>query len=387
MKVMHLVCFYPEIAGQFTVSRELCKKLSEKGIEVNILSTLPKNYNLKKLIFLDELPFNVNYIREQMPSILIPGFSYKLFKLIREANVDIIHVHTPFYFYNLATYISSKKYVISLHGTFMKGAYEIKKLKKTLYMSLLGRFVLKKSSAIIVNTLEEKKQFLNYYPYLYGKTIVIPNGIDINNFYNHSSCIDKNYLGNKQTKGKTKILFLGRIHKIKGLDILIEGFAYLYNENKDVHLIIAGKDDGNGYEYQVRCLVKKFGLESAVTFAGFLDGKDKMNALFESDIFILPSYSENFGMSVVEAMAAGLPVVVTNKVAISSEISKWRSGIIIDCSAKSVYKGLKNLINMEDNIKNEMIKRGISMVKEYFDINMVADKVIELYKNVLTNQF
>ncbi len=181
---------------------------------------------------------------------------------------------------------------------------------------------------------------------------------------------------------KKIILFLGRLNWTKGLDILIKGFSYLYNENKEVHLLIAGKDDGDGYENKVRSWVRNFGLEKAVTFAGFLDGKDKINALCSSNVFILPSYSESFGMAVIEAMAADLPVVVTNKVAISNEISQWKAGIIIGCSEKEVYEGLMKAINMDDNIKNRMVERGKFMVKELYDINRVADRMIELYRDI-----
>jgi glycosyltransferase involved in cell wall biosynthesis len=384
MKVLYLVCFYPG-RGEFTVTKELAQKLSEKGIEIKILSTIPRKYDNKKLNFLNELPYKVQYLEEQALSSFIPAFSLKLIKKIKEEKVDMVHVHGPFYFHSLATYISNMKYIISLHGTFMKEAYEtkrIKKAKKDLYMGLIGKYILKKSRAIIVNTQEEKKHFLDYYPYLIEKLKIIPNGMDISHFYNHTDDTNGYFYRNNPQKDKKIIVFLGRLSWIKGLDILIKGFSHLYNENKEVHLLIAGKDGGDGYENKVRSWVRKFGLEKAVTFTGFLDGKDKINVLCSSDVFILPSYSENFGMAVIEAMAAGLPVVVTNRVAISNEISQWKAGIIIDCSEKGVYEGLKEAINMDDNIKNKMIARGRSMVNELYDINRVADRMIELYKDI-----
>jgi len=385
MKALHLVCFYPEVGGPFTGTKELAQKLSEKGIQIKILSTIPKEYDKKKLNFLNELPFKVEYLEEQGLSFIIPGFSLKLIKRIKDEKVDIVHVHGPFHFYNLATYMSNNKYIISLHGTFMKEAYEtkrIKKAKKDIYMGLIGKYILKKSSAIIVNTQEEKKHFLNYYPYLIEKIKIIPNGMDFSHFYNYTEYTNEYFYINDHQKNKKIILFLGRLSWKKGLDILIKGFSYLYNENKDVHLLIAGKDDGDGYENKVRNWVRKFGLEKAVTFAGFLDGKDKINAFCSSSVFILPSYSENFGMAVIEAMAAGLPVVVSNRVAISNEISQWKAGIIIGCSEKEVYEGLKKAINLDDNIKNRMVARGKSMVKELYDINRVADRIIELYRDI-----
>jgi len=386
MKVLHLVCFYPEIGGPFTATKYLAQKLSEKGVEIKILSTIPKEYDKKKLNFLNELPFKVEYLEEKALSFIIPAFSLKFIKKIKEEKVDIVHVHGPFNFYELAAYISNKKYVISLQGSFMKEAYEtnrIKKVKKDFYMGLIGKYILNKSSAIIAKTQEEKKHFLNYYPYLIEKIKIIPNGMDFSHSYNHTKDTNGYFYRNNYQKNKKIILFLGRLNWKKGLDILIKGFSHLYNENKEVHLLIAGKDGGDGYENKVRRWVRKFGLEKAVTFTGFLDGKDKISVLCSSDVFILPSYSENFGVAVIEAMAAGLPVVITNRVAISSDISQWKAGIIIDCSEKEVYEGLKKAINMDDNTKNKMIERGKSMVRELYDINRVADRMIELYRDIL----
>ena len=384
MKVLYLVGFYPEIGGPFTAAKELLTKLSQRGIVVKVLSPIPKGYDKTKLTFIKDLPFEVEYIEEQLPRWVMPSFSLKFIEKLRIYNneFDLCHIAMPFDFYNIAAYIVGSKYLISLHGTFMKEAYGMlwyKKIKKDLYMKIIGKKILARARFILLITEEEKEHFLEFYPEFENKLRIIPNGLDLTQF---EADIFKNELLDKypKLKGKKIILFLGRINWIKGLNLLIPAFAKIFSERKDVHLLIAGKDDGDGYENKVRQWVKEYKVEDAVTFAGFLTGRDKLIALFGSDIFCLPSYSENFGVAVIEAMASGLPVVVSDKVGITRELKLYDAGIIVDTTVDSVYEGLKTALETDLTIKKENAKR---MVRELYDINKVADRMIELYKEAI----
>jgi len=386
MKILHLIGFYPEIGGPFSVIKELLIKLSQKGISIKVLSPIPKNYDKNKLSFVKELPFEVEYIEEQLPRFVIPSFSLKFIDKLKQEKADLIHISMPFDFYNIAAYLSNKPYLISLHGTFMKEAYKmikLKKLKKDLYMKIIGEKILKKAKSIHLLTQEEKEHFLEFYPEFENKIRVIPNGLDLSQFEINlnKSDLTKKY---PHLKNKKIILFLSRINWKKGLDVLIPAFAKLYNEDKSFHLLIVGKDDGDGYEKKVRQWVNDYGIIDAVTFAGFLTGKDKLMALYGSDLFVLPSYSEGLPTAVIEAMACGVPIVVSDKVGISREIKQYNAGTIVKTNVEDVYNGIKNVFQNLDKAKG-MALNAKKMVHSLYDINKVADEMIKMYEEAINS--
>jgi glycosyltransferase involved in cell wall biosynthesis len=389
MKILHLIGFYPEIGGPFAATKELLIKLYEKGISVKVLSPIPKNYDKEKFNFIKDLPFEVEYIEEQLPRFIMPSFSLKFNKRIKELSkyFDLIHLAGIFDFYSIPVVSMDLKFIYSSRGTFMKEAYKMmrfKKFKKDFYMSIIGKKILKKAKLIHLLTQEEKEHFLEFYPEFENKVRIIPNGLDLSQF---EIDLNKSDLINKypHLKNKKIILFLSRINWKKGLDILIPAFAKLYNEDKSFHLLIVGKDDGDGYEKKVRQWVSDYGLLDAVTFTGLLTGKDKFMAFYGSDLFVLPSYSENFGVAVVEAMACGVPIVVSDKVGISREIKQYNAGTIVKTNVDDVYNGIKNGFQNLDEAK-DMTLNAKKMVHNLYDINKVADEVIKMYEEAIDSR-
>lgn len=387
MRILYLCGFYPEIGGPFYVSKTLLEKLSEKGVEIKVLSPIPTNYSRNKIDFLNALPFEIRYLKTQLPRWIMPSFSTKFLNEIKKDNSDVVHLLGVFDFYAAALSVSDKRIVFSPHGTFMKEAYNMKKLKqvkKNIYMKIVGKKILDKSSKIHLITEEERNHFLSFYPEFQNKTVVIPNGLNLSGY---EIKIKKTSFSDKYTMLKEKkiVLYLSRLNWTKGIDILIKGFSMAHKERKDIMLVMAGKDDGDGYEKKVRKWVEEEGIKEVVLFTGMLTGKDKLMALYGSNIFILPSYSENFGMAIIEAMACGLPVVVSNKVGIVREIKQWQSGIIIEPTVDGVYQGLKACLEMESYKRQEMIDRARKMVEVLYDIDKVSNRMIELYQEVISN--
>jgi glycosyltransferase involved in cell wall biosynthesis len=191
-----------------------------------------------------------------------------------------------------------------------------------------------------------------------------------------------NYLKEKGSKIKNKrvILFLGRIHWIKGMDLLARAYARLARERNDVHLLIVGPDEG-GYEKKVRKWLKDAGVLEQVTFAGMLEGKEKLEAFAGSDLFVLPSYSESFGMAVVEAMACGLPVIISNQVGIYKEVQRANAGLVVKSDSTDLYNALMRLLN-NNKEAFDMGTRGMKFVKEKFDIESVTNRMIEAFKDI-----
>jgi glycosyltransferase involved in cell wall biosynthesis len=209
------------------------------------------------------------------------------------------------------------------------------------------------------------------------RKVVISNGIDLSEFSDLPlrSKLRERY---PELKDKKIILFLGRIDRIKGLDILVKAYSIIAKKSNEAHLFIAGDGEG-GYKERVEQEVINLGLQKRVTFSGFLNSKERLEAYMGSDIFILPSYSENFGLSAVEAMACALPVVISDRVGICREVKDKNSGIIVETNAESVYHGLKKLLE-DEGLRKELSENGKLIVREYYDIDKVADKMIKVFK-------
>ncbi|MEY2440225.1 MAG: hypothetical protein QOI34_1610, partial [Verrucomicrobiota bacterium] len=130
-----------------------------------------------------------------------------------------------------------------------------------------------------------------------------------------------------QIRNTRVLLFLGRLHPKKGCDILIEAMPRSYDGENAVSLVLAGPDQV-GWERTLRSRATQLGIESQVVFTGMLTGEMKQSALANAEAFILPSHQENFGMAVVEALAAGLPVLISDRINIWREIDYDHAGYV-----------------------------------------------------------
>lgn len=294
----------------------------------------------------------------------------------------------------IAAYYSrlyGKPYIVVPSGMLYPDTFSKKKWKKWPYYHLVVKKDLRSAFAIhytAEDEAEETHPFLN----LKNRTIIVSNGIELSEF---SGPLDKGALeaDYPHLKDKKIILFLGRILWIKGLDILIKAYAMLAEERDDVHLLIVGNDEGD-YIKKVKKWLKRLRInyldygfgrgyvdKARVTFTGMLIGKEKIGAYKGSDIFVLPSYSENFGMVAVEAMACGIPVIISNKVGIYKEVERNKAGIIIDTNSKSLYQGIKLLLE-DSELRKEIAMNGRRLAKDYYDIDKVADKMTEAYRQI-----
>lgn len=129
------------------------------------------------------------------------------------------------------------------------------------------------------------------------------------------------------------MLFLGRIHEVKGCDLLIEAFARVAGRERGLHLVMAGPDQ-NGLRRRLQAQARSRGLTDRITWTGMLSGEQKWGAYRTADVFILPSHSENFGRAIVEALSCGVPVLTTDKVNIWADIVQAGAGMV-DCDTAS----------------------------------------------------
>ena len=140
--------------------------------------------------------------------------------------------------------------------------------------------------------------------------------------------------------------------------------------------------NNEGFADKARVWLKEEGVLNRATFTGMLLGKNKLAILRDADMFVLPSYSENFGISVVEAMACGVPVVISDKVNIWRDIQKANAGIVVPCEAKAVGSALLQLIE-DPHRRHTMGLAGRDFVRTNYNWEKIGHQIIALYQNLI----
>ena len=193
---------------------------------------------------------------------------------------------------------------------------------------------------------------------------IIPNGVDVPD------------LPAKRDSASRTLLFLSRVHPTKGLDVLLPAWRAVQDHFRDWKLVIVGPDDG-GYLPKLQRLASDLGTERT-HFAGPLYGIDKWTAYRDADLFVLPTYSENFGMAVAEALAAGTPTITT-KGAPWEGLLKHRAGWWIDIGVDALVAALEEALATSVDTLRSMGERGRAWMMSEFSWNAIAEQVIQCY--------
>jgi len=271
------------------------------------------------------------------------GFGPALRRHIRE--FDVAHIHGVYGYPALVAAGCARRvglpYIVRPHGSLDPFMVKRHRLPKQLYHELFVRPLLKTAAAIHFTTEDERR--LASWLHLPTPSFVLPHGLDIDAFDNlpPPGTFRRRIPGVQEKK---LVLFLSRINFKKGLDILIKGFGLLQPEKRGIHLALVGPDT-EGYSRQVRRWIAEEDLEQHVTFVDMLLGRDKLAAFVDSDVFVLPSYSENFGLAALEAMACGRPVVISDRVNICDVVRKREAGIVVECTPAAVAEGIRTLLD------------------------------------------
>jgi len=391
---MRILCVVPvyfpafQYGGPIASVHNLNKALVEKGIEVTVYAT---NAGLKGKVSTNQ-EINIDGVKVsyfdffKIFEFLGPtGWQFSrsmtvaLKKHLKE--FDLIYLSA---IWNYPTAIAAhycrkykKPYIVSVRGTLYPFTIRKKAWKKWLYYKLITRNDLEMASAIHYTTQDELEKCHSSLG-LKNRAFVAPNIIDLAEYADlpPGSQFRNRY---QIPQDKKIILFLGRIHWIKGLDTLIPAFAEVIKKEPLAVLVLAGGDDG--YKKTATELIKKRNLGEYVIFTGMLSGEEKTAALKDSDVFVLPSYSENFGMAVVEAMAFGLPVIITRNIGIASDVILAKAGLVVEKEEKELSEAILKILANPDLAK-EMGQRGRRLVETEFSGSAVADKFIEVCKEI-----
>jgi glycosyltransferase involved in cell wall biosynthesis len=298
---------------------------------------------------------------------------------------DLVHINSLYTFPSTvaAHYcgLHGVPYIVRPHGTLAPYHFRHHRLIKSIYEWLFEWRNLERAAAVHFTSAEEMEQVRALGLNIRG--VVLPLGVDLPE-YRVTTASGQFRAKWPQTRGKRLILFLGRPNVKKGLELLVRAFAQIARERDDLHLVIAGPDN-EGYGMLVRkCLMREDILTEA-TFTGILVGDDKLDLLHEAELFVLPSYAENFGLAAVEAMAAGLPLVISNKVNIWREIEQAGAGLVVDCEAHALANAMRQLLENPEAVK-KMGDQGRRLVRHRFSCEVVAREMVKLYRDIISRR-
>lgn len=274
-------------------------------------------------------------------------------------------------------------YLVYTHGMldpYFKQRYPLKHLKKMLFWPWAEYRLLRDALAVCFTSEEEKRLARqSFRPYRCNELVVnygtaIPTGDPEAQRSAFLSAFP-------MLAGRRMLLFLSRIHPKKGCDLLIRAFAEIAKTDPDLLLVIAGPDQ-EGWQATLQAEADRLGVGSRVVWTGMLSGDLKWGAFRSAEAFVLPSHQENFGIAVVEALACGLPVLISNKVNIWREIESDGVGLVEPDDQEGADRLLKRWQELSQEERREMSQRAVCSFERRFEIREAARFLIRTLKTL-----
>jgi glycosyltransferase involved in cell wall biosynthesis len=396
MKVLHVI---PAVAsvrgGPSHAIFAMVKALRAQGVDAEIATT---NNNGSRVL---DVPFNQRIEYEGVPVWFFPQFpipkqgNFSVGKdkaFIFSAalttwlwqnlhHYDIVEAHYLFSYASTCAEAIARRYnipyVVRTIGQLAPWALAQSQLKKRLYTFLIERQNLNRAAAIHCTSDGEAEDVYRFG--IQTPTFILPLGVELPPAIPEAKQkLHDLYAIPPETP---VVLFLSRIHPKKRPDLLVQAISQVADQDYGCHLIFAGSGEAEYLSYLIG-LVSSLGLASRVSFAGFVTGKDKALLLQGSDIFVLPSFAENFGVAVAEAMAAGLPVIVTPDVQISPEVMTHQAGLVVEGNVDAVSAALARLIASPEE-RRQLGANGQRLVRRCYSWNVIAQNLAEVYTKIL----
>ena len=381
MKILQVVSSWK--GGVIKVAFDVSRMLRELRHEVTIYITNLAfgNSNLDKKGDVKILSFNslCSQIAKRVKVYITP----RLIPRAREVrNFDIVHIHGYRTFQNGVIYYFVKKYevpyILQAHGSLPR--IMAKQSLKWLYDVLFGYRLLRDAAKVIALSRVEAEQYRSM-GIPEEKIAIIPNGIDLSEY---AELPPKGVFKKKFNipEDRKIILYLGRIHRIKGIDFLVRAYAYLIKKTdlKDCILVIAGPDDG--YMDKAIRLVNNLKIIGSVLFTGMLTEKEKVSAYVDSSIVVNVEPRNVFGLVPLEAAACSTPVIVSKDNAISEVICEGKFGFSIRYGDDIALAKTMEAILKDEEFANEMGKRGREYIFAKFDWSKMVAKLEKVYEEV-----
>ena len=364
--------------------RTMARYLVQRGLEVHIATT--DDNGRERLLVDQHLPIREDGVMYWIfpRQTRFYQMSIPLTRWLRKhvCEFDLVHIHALFSYASVAAACFAKSagvpYVVRPLGTLNQwGMRNRHRLLKKMSFGLIESRILRGAARV---------QFTSEQEALEARLL----GVDHNAIV-IANPVERSPLGvtpggfrlaHPELDNRTIVLFLSRLDAKKGLDLLLPAFASVRRKHPDAILVIAGDGDAI-FVADLKEQARRLGIDSEIIWAGFLQGETKNAVLADADVFVLPSYSENFGVAVVEAMGAGIPVIVSDQVGIHREVSEAEAGLVVQCVPEQLEIALTKMI-ADRQLRTTMGRNACELACQ-FAPEIVTDQLMETYAGIRNN--
>lgn len=391
MRVLHVI---PSVAsvrgGPSQAVIEMVKALRDQGIDAEIVTTNDDGPNLL------DVPIGQRTDYQQVPVWFFPRFSPS-FHALREFafssqlttwlwqvihQYHLLHVHAIFSYPSTAAMTIARlkqiPYIVRPLGQLCEWSLQQSARKKQIYLRLIEQANLNHSQALHLTSHQEQHEVSRFS--LRTPSFILPHGV----------CIPPKIADARQRlrqhlrlpTDEPIILFLSRLHPKKGLDYLIPALGKISNYR--FTFVIAGSGSPE-YESEVESLLVSHGIRHRTHITGFVKGEIKNIFMQGADLFTLTSYSENFGVAVLEALAIGLPVLVTRSVALADLVEQQHLGYVTEIDVEAIASTIQQALKDPQDAKS-MGKRACQFIFEKYAWEQIATKMIEVYTKIINKE-
>lgn len=386
MKALHVIPSISSARGGPSIAlAELARGLHELGVQVDVATTDDNGIgriDVPHGVPIEKHGFSVIYFPRQS-TFYTSSWPLTAWLAKNVHQYDVVHIHALFSYAAIPAALFAARagvpYVVRPLGTLNRWGMERRRpfLKRASF-GTIERRILAGASAIHYTSEQERLEAERLGTFAPG--FVIPLGVDMRAFDTLPRA--RRFLdAYPDLAGRKIVLFLSRIDQKKGLDLLLPAFAALTLVHPDAALVIAGNGKERFAE-DLRAMARALGIEDAITWSGFLTGEAKRAAFAMADVFVLPSYSENFGVAPVEAMAAGVPVIVSDQVAVSAHVQESGCGLVVPCEVERLAQALLQFFSDPDS-RSHLGKRAHEAARRFFSIETTSRDVLDLYRRLV----
>lgn len=329
------------------VADRFCRNLFELGWDVEVITSDCYARDVDRSWVEDfEAPYEMTVLRSQGPQ----GFGYcsGLSKVLegKLRNADVVHIHNLWSFFNIIGSKCCRKmnvpFVVSTHGMLDPNSLSRKAWKKKFYGLMFEWPRLRHAAGMIYTHPEEQRLAENQCAGL-ANGHVVPLAADEPPDEPREDLVESFLSRYPTLRGRRLVMFLGRLHSKKGLDLLIPAFKKLRASHEDVSLVLVGPCEPK-YLESLRKMAIAEGIDADCHFLGAVAGREKWAALCAASLFALPSYQENFAIALVEAMSVGTPVLISKRINIWNEIQAADAGVVTDLTIQDVAGNMETML-------------------------------------------
>jgi glycosyltransferase involved in cell wall biosynthesis len=386
VKILHVISSAdPRFGGPIEGIKQIAQVQRMQGHEIEIASTDDPEDDMVKALPLKVHALGPSRTRYRYAPRFVPWLR------AHARNYDAVIVNGLWqyttYAVRQALHGTSTPYFVFTHGMldpWFKHTYPLKHVKKWLFWPWADYRVLRDAAAVFF-TCEEERQLARLSFWLYRCNEVVVNfgtSMPEGNPENQWAAFYGRY---PHLRGQRLFLFLSRIHEKKGCDLLIETFSQIAQADPRLHLVMAGPDQ-TGWQKALSARAEQLGIGNRITWTGMLSGDLKWGAYRTAEAFVLPSHQENFGIVVAEALACGLPVLISNKVNIWREIEGDVAGIVAPDTLAGTRTLFERWFALTDDARVQMRANALRCFAQRFEIHRAAESLNNALSMTIANR-